>query len=48
MSTTAPHATVKRARVMDAQQLGRHDHYLTDSGRDRIILGVLATRLDTV
>ena len=43
MSTTDPDATLMRARMGGALQLGYHDHYLTDGGRDRIILRVLVT-----
>jgi transposase len=43
MSTTDADATMMRARIGRALQLGYHDHYLTDGGRERIILGVLVT-----
>jgi transposase len=43
MSTIDPDATLMRARRGGALQLGYHDHYLTDGGRDRIILGALVT-----
>jgi transposase len=43
MSTTDADATLMRARMGGALQLGYHDHYLTDGGRDRIILTVLVT-----
>jgi transposase len=43
MSTTDADATLMRARRGGALQLGYHDHYLTDGGRDRIILSVLVT-----
>jgi len=43
MSTADPDATLMRARRGGALQLGYHDHYLTDGGRERIILSVLVT-----
>jgi transposase len=43
MSTTDRDATLMRARRGGALQLGYHDHYLTDGGRERIILSVLVT-----
>jgi hypothetical protein len=41
MSTTGVEATLMRARMSGALQLGYHDHYLTDGGRDHIIVKVL-------
>jgi hypothetical protein len=43
MSTTDADATLMCARMGGALQLGYHDHYLIDGGRDRIILSVLVT-----
>jgi transposase len=43
MSTTDADATLMRAKVGGVLQLGYHDHYLTDGGRERIILSVLVT-----
>lgn len=43
MSTTDPDAALMRAKVGGPLQLGYQDTYVTDGGRERIIMNVLVT-----
>jgi transposase len=48
ISLTDPDATLMRAKIRSALQLGFHDHYVVDGGRARIILHVLVTPADVM